>query len=86
MITPQTNTVNSIVARIERLNGKQTVSVHNILKGHISLLVFNVVDRVDVVRTSVFCDIEINTKGNIVKGFSNEYTPKTEVKYPYTNL
>ena len=86
MTTQQTNTVNSIVARIERLNGKQTVSVHNILKGHISLLVFNIVDRVDVVRTSVFCDIEINTKGNIVKGFSNEYTPKTEVKYPYTNL
>jgi hypothetical protein len=86
MTTSQTNTVNQIVARIERLNGKQRVSMHNILKGHISLLVFNVRDNVDFVRTTIYCDIIINTKGNVVKGFANEYTPKTETKYPYMNL
>jgi hypothetical protein len=85
MTTQQSNAISRIVARVERLNGKQTVSVHNILKGHIALLVFNVDDKVDVVRTTIYCDIEINTKGNIIKGFSNEYNPKIETKYPYNN-
>jgi len=85
MTTSQKNTIDIIVARIERLNGKQTVSIHNIRKGHISLSVFNVVDKVDFIRTTTFCDIDINTKGNIVDGFANEYTPKTETKYPYMN-
>lgn len=85
MTTQQQNTINIIVARIERLNNKQTISIHNIRKGHIALLVFNVVDRIDVIRTTRYCDVEINTKGNIVKGFINELKPTEEVKYPYMN-
>ena len=86
MTTNQSNTVNSIVARIQRLNGNQTVSIHNISKGHITLLVFNVRDKVDFIRTTTYCDIEINTKGNVTKGFLNELMPKETVKYPYMNL
>jgi hypothetical protein len=85
MTTQQQNTINRIVARIERLNNKQTISVHNIRKGHIALLVFNVIDKIDFVRTTKYCDIEINTKGNVIKGFANEYTPIVETKYPYIN-
>tara|TARA_R110000803_G_scaffold6446_4_gene20935 strand:+ start:1129 stop:1386 length:258 start_codon:yes stop_codon:yes gene_type:complete len=85
MTSQQKTTIDQVVKRIERLNNSQTVSVHDLRKGHISLLVFNIKDSVDVVRTTTFCNIEINTKGNITKGFLNELTPKTETKYPYMN-
>ena len=83
MTTQQQNTINRIVARIERANGKQTVSILDIRKGHVVLCVFNVRDNVESIRTTTFCDVEINTKGNITKGFANELTPKQEVKYLY---
>ena len=85
MTTQQTNTIDRIVKRIEKLNNTQTVSVHELRKGHVSLLVFNVRDKVDFITTLTFCDVEINTKGNITKGFANEFTPKRETKYPYIN-
>jgi hypothetical protein len=83
MTTQQQNTINRMVARIERANGKQTVSILDIRKGHISLCVFNVRDNVESIRTTTFCDVEINTKGTITKGFANELSPKQEVKYLY---
>ena len=79
----QKNTIKRIVSTIEKANGKQTVSVLDIRKGHVILNVFNVRDKVDVIRTTTFCDVEINTKGNITKGFYNYLTPKVETKYPY---
>ena len=85
MTTLQENTIERITKKVERLNGNQTVSVHNIRKGHVLLNVFNVRDLTDVVTTTTFIDVEINTKGNITKGFANEYNPKVEKVYPYIN-
>ena len=85
MTTFQENTIERITKKVERLNGNQTVSVHNIRKGHVLLNIFNVRDLTDVVTTTTFVDVEINTKGNITKGFANEYTPKVEKVYPYIN-
>ena len=83
MTTQQKNTIDRITKRIERANGNQTVSIFEIRKGHINLSVFNVRDKVDFIRTTTYCDVEINTKGNVTKGFLNELNPKTETKYPY---
>jgi GNAT superfamily N-acetyltransferase len=83
-VTPQQkSTIERIVSTIERANGKQTISVLNIRKGHIVLLVFNVRDKVESITTTTYCDVEINTKGNVTKGFYNYLTPKVETKYPY---
>jgi hypothetical protein len=85
MTTLQENTIERITKKVQRLNGNQTVSVHNLRKGHVTLNIFNVRDLTDVVTTTTFVDVEINTKGNITKGFANEYTPKVEKVYPYMN-
>ena len=85
MTTLQENTIERITKKVERLNGNQTISVHNIRKGHILLNIFNVRDLTDVVTTKTFVNVEINTKGNITKGFANEYNPKIENVYPYIN-
>tara|TARA_R100000541_G_scaffold8141_1_gene15751 strand:+ start:240 stop:497 length:258 start_codon:yes stop_codon:yes gene_type:complete len=85
MTVSQKNTIDRITKRVERLNGNQTISVHNIVKGHVSLCIFNVRDLTDVITTTTFIDVEINTKGNVTKGFANEYTPKVETVYPYMN-
>jgi hypothetical protein len=83
-VTPQQkSTIKRIVSTIERANGKQTISVLNIRKGHIVLLVFNVRDKIESITTTTYCDVEINTKGNVTKGFYNYLTPKVETKYPY---
>ncbi len=82
----QKNTVDRIVKRIEKLNGKQKVTVFNIRKGHINLIVYNVRDNVDFIRTTTYCDLDVNTKGNVVKGFLDELRPKENVEYPYMNL
>ena len=81
----QKNTIDRITRQVERLNGKQTVSVLNIKKGHVSLSIFNVRDLTDVVTTTIFVDVDINTKGNIVKGYANPYEPKVTTVYPYMN-
>jgi len=85
MTTLQENTIERITKKVQRLNGNQTVSVHKLRKGHITLNIFNVRDLTDVVTTTTFVDVEINTKGNITKGFANEYNPKVEKAYPYMN-
>lgn len=85
MTTQQQNTVDSLVARIHRANNNQNVSVMNIRKGHILLTVFNVRDKIDWVTTTTFCEVEINTKGTITKGFMDALRPRTETKYPYIN-
>ena len=86
MTTEQKNTVSRFVKINERVNGKMNVSVHNIRKGHISLVIDNVRDRVDFIRTTTYCDVEINTKGKVVKGFFDELRPKETTVYPYMNL
>jgi|TARA_R110001632_G_scaffold40856_1_gene102521 hypothetical protein len=79
----QKNTIGQLQGVIERLNGKQTVSVHNIRKGHILLFIGNTKDSVDWIRTKTYADVQINTKGNIVKGYFNKLSPKETVVYPY---
>lgn len=81
----QRNTVDRLTKQIERLNGSQTVSVLDIRKGHIILNIFNVRDLTDVVTTTTYADIEINTKGKVTKGFCNPYEPKVNKVYPYMN-
>ena len=85
MTTQQKNTIERMVSQIEKANGKQTVSVIDIRKGHIILNVFNVRDKVDFIRTTTYCDVEINTKGKITKGFSDVLRPQETVVYPYIN-
>ena len=85
MTASQGNTIERITKKVERLNGNQTVSIHNLRKGHVLLTIFNVRDLTDVITTTTFIDVEINTKGNITKGFANEYQPKVEKIYPYLN-
>ena len=85
MTTQQKNTIERIVYQIEKVNGKQTVSVLDIRKGHILLNVFNVRDKVDFIRTTTYCDVEINTRGKISKGFADALRPKETVFYPYMN-
>jgi len=83
MTTQQKNTVERIAKQIEKANGSQFVSVHNIRKGHIALYIGKTIDNVHSIRTTIFCDIEINTKGNVVEGFFDVLRPKTKVEYPY---
>ena len=81
----QKNTIDRITKQVERLNGKQTVSVLNLGKGHVNLCIFNVRDLTDVITTTTYADVDINTKGKFVKGFANPYEPKIEKDYPYMN-
>ena len=81
----QKNTIDRVTKQIERLNGKQTISVVNIRKNHVILNIFNVRDLTDVVTTTTYTDVEINTKGSITKGFCNPYEPKVVKVYPYMN-
>ncbi len=55
------------------------------MNSELNLNIGNVRDKVDFVRTTTFCDVEINTKGNITKGFLNELRPKVTTEYPYMN-
>ena len=81
----QRNTIDRITKQVEKLNGKQTISVSNIRQGHINLCIFNVRDLTDVVTTTTFVDMDINTKGKSVKGFANPYEAKVETVFPYMN-
>lgn len=83
MTSAQKTTIDRFTKICERANGKQTVSVNNIRKGHISLVIFNVRDRVDFIRTTTFCDVDINTKGKVLKGFFDELRPKETTVFPY---
>ena len=83
MTTQQKHTIGSLTGAVERFNGKQTVDVREIRKGHIALNIFNVRDLTDVITTTTYVDVEINTKGRVVKGFVRELNPKEEKVYPY---
>lgn len=85
MTREQKDTIERITFKVQKFWGKQNISIHNIKKNHISLCVFNVKDKVDVITTTTFCDVEINTKGNITKGFFDNLRPKESKKYPYMN-
>jgi hypothetical protein len=83
MNTAQKNTVDVLTQLIEKLNGEQTIDTGYLRNGHIYLTIFNKVDNCNSIRTITFADVEINTKGNITKGFFNQYQPKEETVYPY---
>ena len=85
MTIKQKNTIERMVSQIEKANGKQTISVFNIRKGHVTLTIFNVRDKVDFIRTTTYCDVEINTRGKITKGFADALRPQEAVVYPYIN-
>ena len=77
----QESTIYQIQGLVERLNGKQNLSVVNIRKGHISVFMGNTRDTDFCTTTQTYVDLELNTKGNIVKGFFNQYTPKETKKF-----
>ena len=81
----QKNTIDRVTKQVERLNGKQTISVLSIKKGHVNLSIFNVRDLTDIITTTTYVDVDINTKGNAIKGFINIYEPKVKKVYPYMN-
>lgn len=81
----QQSTISQLKCIVERLNGKQTVSIYRIRKGHVALGIFNRRDSGDAIITQEFVKVDINTKGNIVNGFVKEYSPKETVVYPYIN-
>ena len=83
MTREQKDTIARIIFKVQKFWGKQTISIHNIRKNHISLWVGNVRDKVDVITTTTFCNVEINTKGNITKGFVDHLRPKENKQYPY---
>ena len=83
MTTQQQNTIDRMVARIEKLNGKQKVVSFDILKGHVILYVGNVINRQNYTRETIYCNVEINTKGNITKGFADALRPTEKVQYLY---
>ena len=87
MTNLQKYTIDNIVGRVERYNGTQTVSVVNVMKGHVLLNIFNVRESLggEVVTTTTYVDVQINTKGNVVKGFIKELQPNVEKVYPYMN-
>jgi hypothetical protein len=83
MTNAQKNTVDTLTKLVEKLNGKQTINTGDLRKGHIYLTIYNKIDKCDWIRTTTYADVEINTKGNVTKGFFNQYQPKEEVIYPY---
>ena len=85
MTNLQKYTIDNIVGRVERYNGTQTVSVVNVEKGHVLLNIFNVRESVggDVITTTTYVNVQINTKGKSIKGFIEELQPKVETVYPY---
>lgn len=83
MTNSQKNAIEQIKFKIEKWNGTQKVSIWNIEKGHILLWIGNVKENADWITTKTFCNIQLNTKGNKVKGFLDFLTPKTETKHPH---
>ena len=83
MTTQQQNTIDRMVARIEKANGKQKVLFFDTRNGHVILYVGNVKDGSQYIRETIYCNVEINTKGNITKGFADALRPKEKVKYLY---
>ena len=85
MTTQQQNTIERLVTRTEKLNGTQTVVSFDICKGHVTLYIGNVIEGFQHTRETIFCNVEINTKGNITKGFFDALRPKEWVKYHFNN-
>lgn len=85
MTTQQQNTIERLVTRTQKLNGTQKVVSFDIRKGHITLYIGNVIEGNQYTRETVYCDVEINTKGNITKGFFDALRPKEWVKFHYIN-
>ncbi len=83
----QKDTVEQLKNRVLRLNRNQNVTVHNIRKSHIALFIGNTRETLggELITTTTFVDVEVNTKGNITKGYCDFYTPKVKKEYPYKN-
>jgi len=86
MTKNQKSTVNSITTLVKKYNNtewnKMKVSMLYLYKkGHISLSIGQYkefVGKYSVEVRTTFVDVEINTKGNITKGFVEPLTPKVE--------
>jgi hypothetical protein len=87
MTQSQKNTIDRLTTIVEKINGKQTVSVHDIRKSHILLSIGNIRKTLggDVVTTTEFVNVDINTKGKVVKGYVKELRPNVTTIYPYFN-
>ena len=75
MTTQQQNTVNQIENLISRMNSNITFGTLNLRKGHIVMTAIRKRTNAVADITEIFCDIDINTKGNIVKGKWNKLQP-----------
>tara|TARA_R110001632_G_scaffold27006_5_gene72758 strand:- start:6033 stop:6347 length:315 start_codon:yes stop_codon:yes gene_type:complete len=87
MTQSQKNTIDRLTIIVEKINGKQTVSFHDIRKSHILLSIFNIRKTLGgaVVTTTEFVNVDINTKGKVVKGYVKELRPNVTTVYPYFN-
>ncbi len=82
MTIQQETTIDQITKRIEKLNGTTNVGVSKLAQTkHYFLYITKKRVNYGVCEiTTVFCDIQINTKGNIVKGKWDCYNPIREEK------
>ena len=87
MTQSQKNTIDRLTIIVEKINGKQTISVQDIRKSNILLRIFNVRKTLggDVITTTEFVNVDINTKGKVVKGYVKELRPNVTTIYPYFN-
>jgi c-di-GMP-binding flagellar brake protein YcgR len=81
-MTPlQQSTVNRLTKMVERANGKQNVTVFDISKGHIIISIGNKRETTYATTKTTYVDVEVNTKGNITKGFVDTLRPKVKTTY-----
>lgn len=84
MTPAQISTVNSITERVKKLNKNVIVGTSALnSKGHYFLCISNIRNGEVAKTTTIFCDVLLNTKGNIVSGKWNQYTPIKETKEFY---
>lgn len=84
MTSQQKTTIEQITKRIEKLNGSVKVGVSNLSQTkHYFLYITQTHLNYGICEiTKIFCDVQINTKGNIVKGNWDMYSPiKTKKEF-----
>ena len=75
MTSEQKSTIEQIQSRIEKLNNFTKTSV-TVLSQTKHLFVYIIRERTNYgvsKNTEIFCDVQINSKGNIVKGKWSQY-------------
>ena len=82
MTSEQKSTIEQIQSRIEKLNNFTKTSV-TVLSQTKHLFVYIIRERTNYgvsKNTEIFCDVQINSKGNIVKGKWNQYQALETIK------